>query len=107
MYRNHTSDFKHEKYENSTELAKYIWQLKRTNINFSIKYSIASKVIGHPSSIICQLCLTEKLLIIKFINNKDPLNKSNKCRHLNKFLLANVKNRQFFFKHTVSLVLLY
>ena len=27
IYRNHTRDFKHEKYENKTELAKYIWQL--------------------------------------------------------------------------------
>ena len=41
--RNHTRDFKQEKYENSTKLAKYIWQLKRSNINFSIKYSIASQ----------------------------------------------------------------
>ena len=36
-YRNHIRDFKHEKYENSTELAKYIWQLKRDNISFSVK----------------------------------------------------------------------
>ena len=34
-YRSHTREFKHEKYENCTELAKYIWQLKRSNINFS------------------------------------------------------------------------
>ena len=27
-YRNHTRDFKHKKYENCTELAKYIWQVK-------------------------------------------------------------------------------
>ena len=67
-YRNHTRDFKHEKYENCTELAKYIWQLKRSNINFCIKYSIASKVSGNPSSITCSLCITEKLWIIIFIN---------------------------------------
>ena len=36
-YRNHIRDFKHEKYENSTELAKYMWQLKRDNISFSVK----------------------------------------------------------------------
>ena len=34
-YRNHTRNFKNEKYENCTELAKYTWQLKRSNINFS------------------------------------------------------------------------
>ena len=95
-YRNHTRDFKHEKYENCTEFAKYIWQLKRSNIDFSIEHSIASKVSGNPSSVICPLCITEKLWIIKFLN-KDLLNKkselTNKCRHLNKFLLAKVKNR--------------
>ena len=74
-YRNHTRDFKHEKHENCTELAKYIWQLKCSNINFAIKYSIASKVSGNPSSIVCPLCITEKLWIIKFLNNKDLLNK--------------------------------
>ena len=35
-YRNHTRDFKHEKYENCTKLAKYIWQ-KHSNSDFSIK----------------------------------------------------------------------
>ena len=58
---------------------------------------MASKVSGNPYSIIYQLCLREMLWIIKFINNKDLLNKKseiiNKRRHLNKFLLANVKNR--------------
>ena len=96
-YTNHIMNFKHEKYENSIKLAKYIWQLKRSNIDFSIKYSISSKVSGNPISIICQLCLTEKLWIIKFVNNKNLLNKKseliNKCRHLNNFLLASVKNR--------------
>ena len=73
--RNHTKNFKHEKYKNCTELAKYIWQLKRSNINFSIKYSMASKVSGNPSLIIFLLCIIEKLWIIKFLNNKDFLNK--------------------------------
>ena len=36
-HRNHIRDFKNEKYENSTELAKYIWQLNRDNISFSVK----------------------------------------------------------------------
>ena len=36
-YRYHIRDFKNEKYENSTELAKYIWQLNRDNISFSVK----------------------------------------------------------------------
>ena len=107
---NNKRAFKHEKYQNSAEFSKYIWQLKRSNINFSIKHSIASKGSENPSSIIYQLCLTENQWIIKFIYNKDNLNKKselvNKCRHLNKFLLVNVKNRKNFFRHIFCLVLL-
>ena len=36
-YNNHNRDFKQEKYENSTELAKYIWQQKSDKISFSVK----------------------------------------------------------------------
>ena len=59
---------------------------------------MASKVSGNPSSIIYPLSITEKLWNIESVNNnKDLLNKKSelikKCRHLNKFLLVNVKNR--------------
>ena len=41
--------------ENSMKIAlNWLRQLERSNINFSIKYSIASKV--HLNQIICQLC---------------------------------------------------
>ena len=42
-----------------------------------------------------KLCLTGKLRIIKFINNKDLNKKSeliDKCRHSDKFFLANVNS---------------
>ena len=54
-YRNHIRDFKHEKYENSTELAKYIWQLKRDNIRFFVKWTIITKVYGSPNPLFCKL----------------------------------------------------
>ena len=96
-YRNHNRDFKHEKYENSTELAKYIWQLKRDNISFSVKWTIITKVYGSPNPLLCKLCLTEKLWIINFTNDENMLNKKSevisKCRHLNKYLLRNVKKK--------------
>ena len=60
-YSNHNRDFKHEKYENSTELAKYIWQLKCDSIRFSVKWRIETKVYGSPNRLFCKLCLTEKL----------------------------------------------
>ena len=48
-YSNHNSDFKHEKYENSTELGKFIWQLKCDQISFSAKWKIITKVYGSPN----------------------------------------------------------
>ena len=93
-HSNHSRDFKHLKYQHSTELAKYIWQLKNNNISYTIKWSIASKVYGYASLLNCKLCLMEKYWIIKHINNPDLLNKRseliNKCRHSNKILLKNV-----------------
>ena len=88
-YRDHNRDFKHEKYENSTELAKYIWQLKLDNIRFSVKWTIITKMYGSPNPLLCILCSTEKLWIINFINDENMLNK--KSEHLNKHLLRNVK----------------
>ena len=96
-YRNHIRDFNHEKYKNSTELAKYIWQLKRDNISFSVKWTIITKVYGSPNPLLCKLCLTEKLSIINFINDGNMLNKRSellsRCRHLKKHLLRNVKEK--------------
>ena len=61
---NHTRDFKHVKYQHATELAKYIWQLKNNNFNYSIKWSIPSKVYGYANSFSYRLCLMEKYWII-------------------------------------------
>ena len=92
---NHKKDFKHQKYRNCTELAKYVWELKEKNIVPIIKCKILSKVYGNPKQNMCILCLTEKLWIINFIHDNNYLNKKseliNKCRHFNKFLLRNVK----------------
>ena len=96
-YKNHIRDFKQDKYENSTELAKYIWQLKRDQISFSVKWAIITKVYGSPNPLLSNLCLTEKLSIINFINDKTMLNKRSellsRCRHLKKHLLRNVKGK--------------
>ena len=90
-YNNHVSSFQHEKNKNKTELSKKIWDLKRKEKNFEISWEIAKKTFpydGGQSK--CDLCLTEKLLIITK-NDEFLLNKRNelisKCRHKNKFLL--------------------
>ena len=43
-FRNHTRNFRHEKYVNSTELSKYMWKLKDEKIAANIKQNIMSIV---------------------------------------------------------------
>ena len=38
-FGNHTRDFNHKTYSKSTELSKYIWDLKETGINTVLKWS--------------------------------------------------------------------
>ena len=94
-HSNHTRDFKHVKYQRSTELAKYIWQLKSNSTNNSTKWSITSKVYGYANSLSCKLCLMEKYWIIKHFDDPSLSNKKSerisKCRYQNKILLMNVK----------------
>ena len=52
-YNNHLRDTKYVKYQNSTELAKYLWQLKNNNISYQIKWTIASKIYGYANSLTC------------------------------------------------------
>ena len=92
-YANHKQSFKHEKHENSTELSKHIWKLKRNNEPFSISWSISKTAQAYTNKTKrCNLCLTEKLTIIK-ADKSSTLNKRteliSKCRHENKFYLSN------------------
>lgn len=90
-YSQHKLTFKHRKYTNSTELSKYIWQLRDKNEEFNIKWTIINRT--RPYNNItkrCDLCLTEKLMIIKgnnLLNKRSEL--ISKCRHENKFYLRN------------------
>ena len=93
-YTQHKSTFTHKKLSHSTELSKYIWQLKDENINFTTKWSIIARARPYNnSSKRCDLCLAEKLYIIKNCHSKDLLNKRSelvsKCRHENKYYLKN------------------
>ena len=82
-YINHTASLRNKNKEKNTELSKYIWELKDNNIQQ--KWRIAFK--AHPyvrGSRKCDLCLTEKLTIIKtdpetLLNTRDEL--VSKCRH--------------------------
>ena len=95
-HSNHNRDFKHQKNRNCTELARYVWELKEENITTIIKWE-TFKVYGSSRQSKCFLCLTEKLWMINFIHDNNYLNKKseliNKCRHINKFLLKNIKRQ--------------
>ena len=79
------------KYSNDTELSKHVWNLKKENKDFSIKWSIIKQVAAYkPGSKTCNLCLEEKLLLMK-AKKKHFLNKRSefflKCRHVTRHQL--------------------
>ena len=93
-YNNHLSTFRHQKYENNTGLSKYIWQKKIDNEECDVKWSIVQRAKPYSNvSKRCDLCTTEKLKIgdqykSVSLNNRSEL--VSKCRHKNKYILANV-----------------
>ena len=91
-YSNHMQSIRHEKYGNSTELSKYVWQLKKEGEEFKITWSINRRAQAYSNTTKrCNLCLTEKLSIIN-ADKTTTLNKRSelvsKCRHENKYYLA-------------------
>ena len=92
-YYNHIQSFKFKRKRNATELSKAFWKEKDAGLNPQINWSIVAKTKPYkPGSKSCNLCLTEKLVILK-ANPSNTLNKrselNGKCRHLNKFKLNN------------------
>ena len=94
-YANHKASFKARAKSNSTELSKYIWQLKDSNTDYTTSW----KILCHASHYTnvrkrCNLCIAEKYYIICQPQSA-ILNKCNelisKCRHNEQFLLKNVK----------------
>jgi hypothetical protein len=78
-YANHTSSFRHKKGSNKTELSKHIWKLKENDQDYTIKWSILKHAISYTGgSKRCNLCLEEKLCILKDINKDNLLNKEAK-----------------------------
>ena len=92
-FYNHNKSFNHARYENETELSKYVWKLKRNEKDFHIKWSILKRVRAYTAGAKnCHLCLEEKLCLLK-ANKISSLNKRSKlfakCRHKNKLLARN------------------
>ena len=97
-FNGHKQSFNNEKYKNSTTLSTYVWSLKANNILPSFKWSVVKKAKSYSNTTkSCPLCLQEKLEILCYENKPELLNKRteiiSKCRHINKYILANYKTK--------------
>ena len=64
-YTNHKASFNNYEKPNSTELSKYIWNLKNNNISYSIKWKILKRAKSYNNaSKRRNLCIWEKYFII-------------------------------------------
>ena len=91
-YHNHTSSFRNPKRKHATELSKYIWNLKESNVQHSIKWKIIKQCKPYSNKTKrCNLCLYEKFIIICHLQ-LSSLNTRNEiistCRHRKKYLLC-------------------
>ena len=93
--RHHRTSFNNDKYQNDSELSKYIWYLKEKNIQWTIKWEAVKKSLKYkPGMWYCPLCTSEKLYILtgdkgKMINDRSEL--MSKCIHKSAYLLGNMK----------------
>ena len=95
--RRHKHSFITESKSNETTLSKYIWdnELNRAENDSIIEPVVHWSILKEcrmytPGNVNCDLCLTEKLFIIKNSMNPKAINKkqdiSNKCIHNNVLL---------------------
>ena len=81
-YRNHTASFRYTKLINSTELNRHIWTLKENNISSYISWRILSSRSPYSSANKrCNLCLKEKLLIIRRPELSSLNKRNDSCPH--------------------------
>ena len=90
-FNNHKHTFRNENKANATELFKYIWNCKRSNLDHQVIWDVAAKSRPQRNGAkYCNLCQSKKLAIIQSDPNT-TLNKRseilNKCGHKNKFIL--------------------
>ena len=66
-----------------------MWKLKDEKLTPSMKWNIMSIVHATPKEGAYELCLTEKLWLLKHFNDKHLLKSEfiSKCRHENKLLV--------------------
>ena len=75
-FNNHKKSFRHVKYEKETELSKYVWDLKKKQKDFEIKWEIMKESNTERRQLgQCNLCVEEKLEILNHNTSTDILNK--------------------------------
>ena len=93
-YTSHKASFTNEQKRNSTELSKYIWQLKEENTPYSLEWKILQHSAPYsPRTKRCNLCLSEKYHIMTaekkcLLNSRSEIIST--CRHKRKHLLSNL-----------------
>ena len=90
-FRNHKQSFEKIKYENQTELSKYVWSLKKNNTSFHISWEIVDRATSYsPITKRCNLCILEKYYILRH-KERASLNKRSElatnCKHALRFTL--------------------
>ena len=96
-WADHKSSFRNVQYKSKSKLSAFVWDLREKNINSVINWSLVLRKCAtyRAGGEQCNFCFWEKYYIIKgdyhMINQKDEL--MGKCRHRDKFLLKNYKNR--------------
>ena len=92
-FYNHNQSFKYRQKCNAIKLFQALWQAKYAGKNLATEWSIAAHTTPYyPGARWCNLCLAEKLFILRadpttMLNKRSELN--GKCLHKNKFKLKN------------------
>ena len=93
-YGNHKTSFHNEKYRNSTELSKHLWNRCDTHKKYHVTWSIKERARPYNCATkSCNLCLAEKNRITTANKNETPnkrCERVSKCRHANKHKLSNI-----------------
>ena len=94
---NHKASFRNENLKNATVLSAYIWK-KDLGPNPKLTWTILAKAKTYEKGgKMCNLCLTEKLFILREQNTPGSLNKrteiASRCAHMMKHRLSRVKEK--------------
>ena len=84
-YYGHKASFEKPDLEKSTQLARYIWKIKRKKLDYKIKWTIVKKSRQKiPNIKFCQICNLERISIamadkLTLLNSRNEL--ITKCPH--------------------------